>query len=695
MKASEANFLSFMQGQKQFIVPIYQRKYSWTQHQCKQLWNDIIRAGKDDSIDGHFAGSIVYIGKGVYQSTAVPQLLVIDGQQRMTTLTLLLLALRKVIEESEGSFDITKKKITNYYLVNNEEDDDLYYKLILTQGDNNTLRNLISGSPLSEELSQRIYENYQYFLEEIRDKKIDLNQLYKGISKLMIVDISLEKDKDDPQLIFESLNSTGLDLSQADLIRNYVLMKLEPKEQASLYKSYWHPMEKSFGSLNDSTLFDRFMRDYLTVKTRRIPNIRNVYLDFKKFVSEQKGKTVQQIVEDIYRYSKYFVKLVFQMDSDRDINEVLIDINALKVDVSYPFLMEVYNDYEEQKLTKNDLIFILKLVESYVFRRAICGVPTNSLNKTFSTIAGEIDKEHYLESVHATFLLKDTYKRFPTDEEFTRELTVKDVYNFRNRNYLLRKLENQDRKEIVDVESYTIEHIMPQNKNLSPTWKDELGENWEEVHKSLLHTLGNLTLTRYNSELSDRPFKEKRDLKGGFKDSPLRLNRSLAELEAWNAEEIIIRGQLLAKLALTIWAYPILSEDVLSQYRNKNARTETYSRTIDDYNSLKGNMLDLFNQLKKRICNLDSSVREEFKQKYIAFKTTTNFVDIVPQTTRLRLSLNMGFNEIHDPLGICKDVTNLGRWGNGDVEVGISSNEQIEDIMYLIRQSFNKHRDEE
>ncbi|MGG0835050.1 DUF262 and DUF1524 domain-containing protein [Priestia aryabhattai] len=694
MKASEANFLNFMQGTKQFIVPIYQRKYSWTKQQCKQLWNDIIRAGKDDNMEGHFAGSIVYIGKGVYQSTAVPQLLVIDGQQRMTTLTLLLIALRKTLEDNEGTFDITKRKITNRYLVNNDEDDDLYYKLILTEGDKDTLLHLIKETPLQNEHSKRIYENYQFFLEQIRDRRIDLNELYKGISKLMIVDISLEKDKDDPQLIFESLNSTGLDLSQADLIRNYVLMRLEPKEQAGLYTNYWHPMEKSFGSLNDSSLFDRFMRDYLTVKTGRISNIKNVYSDFKKFVRGQKEKPIQQIVEDIYQYSKYFVKLAFQTDEAQDINEVLMDINALKVDVSYPFLMEVYNNYEERKLTKDEFIEILRTVESYVFRRAICGVPTNSLNKTFSTMAGEIDKDHYLESIYAIFLMKDTYKRFPDDEELMRELMVKDVYNFRNRNYLLRKLENQDRKEIVNIESYTIEHIMPQNKNLSSVWKEALGDNWKEIQKNLLHTLGNLTLTRYNSELSDRSFKEKAYLKGGFKDSPLHLNRNLAEVEVWNEGEIIKRGQFLAKQALHIWKYPSLPEDVLSQYKNQDITVENYSRTIEDYDYLKGDMLDIFKQLSKRICNLDSSVREEFKQRYIAFKTITNFVDIIPQKSRLRLSLNLAFSEIHDPKGICRDITNLKKAGNGNVEVGISSDKQIEDIMYLIKQSFDKHRDE-
>ncbi len=695
MKASETNFLKFLQGTKQFIIPIYQRKYSWTIQQCRQLWNDVVRAATEDQIKGHFVGSIVYIEKGLYQISSVPQLLVIDGQQRMTTLTLFLLALGKAIEESGQSFDMTKKKIMNYYLVNNDEEGELYNKLILTQSDKDTLISLIADKKIPEEYSQRVYENYTFFLEQIKKSEIDLNKLYQGIAKLIVVDISLDRDHDNPQLIFESLNSTGLDLSQADLIRNFVLMKLEPKEQAELYKEYWHPMEKSFGNLNDAALFDRFMRDYLTVKTGRIPNIQQVYLSFKEYVFQSNDLTVQQIVEDIYRFSKHFVKLAFQTEKDKDINQVLVDINTLKVDVSYPFLLEVYDDYENQKISKSDFISILKLVEAYVFRRAICGVPTNSLNKTFATISKEVNKAEYLESVFAAFLLKDSYKRLPSDEEFVRELIIKDVYNFRNRNYLLRKLENFNRKEIVDIEAYTIEHIMPQNKNLSPEWRQDLGANWEEVQKTYLHTLGNLTLTRYNSELSDRPFKEKRDMEGGFADSPLRLNKGLGKLEAWNEDEITKRARTLADLALQVWQYPQLSEDVLSKYSKKYSDNETVTYTLADHQELQGEMLVLFEKLSKRICNLDSSVRMEFKKLYIAFKTTTNFVDIVPQKSRLRLSLNMAFDEIQDPRGICKDVSNVGRWGNGDVEIGISSEDEIDYAMFLIKQSFEKHRDEE
>lgn len=694
MKASETNLLKFLQGTKQFIIPIYQRKYSWNIIQCRQLWNDIVRASMDQDIKAHFVGSIVYIEKGLYQISAVPQLLVIDGQQRMTTITLLLIALGKAIKESDEQFDITYKKIMNYYLVNNEEEDELYHKLLLTKNDKETLLSLISDKELPEEFSPRIYENYSFFLEQIKKTGIDLNLLYRGISKLIVVDISLDRDHDNPQLIFESLNSTGLDLSQADLIRNYVLMKLEPKEQENLYKTYWYPMEKSFGNLNESSIFDRFMRDYLTVKTGRIPKLEDVYANFKEYLNQHQELGIEAVLKDIYQNSKYFVALAFQTEKDKEINETLKDINSLKVDVSYPFLLEVYDDYNNQRLTKDEFIFVLKMVESYVFRRAICGVPTNSLNKTFATLAKEINKQEYVDSVKAAFIQRDSYKRFPNNEEFMRELKVKDVYNFRNRNYLLRKLENHKRKEVVDIESYTIEHIMPQNENLSSEWKQDLGERWEEIQNTYLHTLGNLTLTRYNSELSDKPFKEKRDMDGGFADSPLRLNRGLGQLEAWNENEIVNRGQRLAEQAVLVWGYPDLPQDVFMKYKKKPQTNENVIYTINDFPELSGTMLEIFEILRKRICNLDSSVREEFKKLYIAYKTTTNFVDIVPQKSRLRLSLNMLFNEIHDPKGKCRDVSNVGRWGNGDVEFGVESAEDIEYAMELIKQSFEKHRDE-
>lgn len=692
MKAKATNFLEFLKGPKQFIIPIYQRTYSWNLKQCEQLWKDIMKVATDDTVSGHFVGSIVYVEKGLYQISSVPQLLVIDGQQRLTTISLILSAFGRAIRQRGEEAEISQRKLNNYFLLNSEEDGDLHYKLVLTQNDKQTLFRQIEEKELPDPASKRIVENYKFFDEQINKAGVDLMTIYKGIAKLIIVDISLEREHDNPQLIFESLNSTGLELSQADLIRNYILMGLEPKQQEQLYNEYWFTMEQSFGQTDYSARFDPFMRDYLTIKSGRIPNIHEVYEAFKEYAQK---KSIPEIVADIHKYSKYYVRMALLKEEDKEIKRIFTDINTLRVDVAYPFLLEVYDDYTQKKLNREELIQILKLVENYVFRRSICGIPTNSLNKTFATLSRELDKGHYLESFMAALLLKDSYRRFPGDDEFMQEFVVKDLYNSRIRNYWLRKLENHDRKERVEVEGYTIEHIMPQNVNLSHAWQQDLGTNWKEIQSKYLHTLGNLTLTGYNSEYGDKPFLEKRDyLHGGFADSPLYLNRGLAKLEHWNEEEIQKRAKALAELAVKVWTAPVVTPLVLEKYKpdsnSKKGEIGTIE-TIEGSEYLQTTMQELFDQLRKRILNLDSSVREEPKSHYIAYKTTTNFVDIVPQKSRLQISLNMAFDEIYDPKGLCKDVSNLGRWGNGDVEVGISSLDQIEDTMNLIRQSFEKH----
>jgi uncharacterized protein with ParB-like and HNH nuclease domain/predicted transport protein len=699
MKATETNLLKFLQGTRQFVIPIYQRTYSWTLEQCQQLWNDIIRSGIDEDVSGHFVGSVVYIERGLYQISSVPQVLVIDGQQRLTTVMLLLAALGRVIDEHATAGEINRKKLDNYYLYNAEEEGDLRYKLLLTRGDKETLMRIIDEAQPTSEASKHVDDNFTFFLQQVRRTDIDPWLVFKGLSKLIIVDISLDRNYDNPQLIFESLNSTGLELSQADLIRNYVLMGLDVQEQASLYNTYWYPMERRLSRPEYVPMFDRFMRDYLTVKSRSgaIPNINEVYASFKAYRATQGPESIAEIVADIYRYAQYFIKLAYAEDPDRDIAAVLGDINALKVDVAYPFLLEVADDYANSLLSRDDFLRILRLVESYVFRRSTCGIPTNSLNKTFATLTRELDKAHYLESVEAAFLAKDSYRRFPRDPEFMAAFVVKDMYNFRSRNYLLRKLENLDRKEPITVEEYTIEHVMPQNENLSAAWREELGPDWRDVQATYLHTIGNLTLTGYNSEMSDKPFYEKRHIIGGFDESPLRLNQSIAHLDHWDRDAIVARANALAQKSIKIWPAPSLPQEVLARYTRLGEAegTRSYALNETNYGSyLQGDVLALFENLRKRILNLDSSVREEIKAYYIAYKTTTNFVDVQPQKQRLRLTLNMRFDEIDDPKSMCRDITNIGRWGNGDVELGLATFDQVDDIMWLVYQSFEKQRED-
>ena len=447
-------------------------------------------------------------------------------------------------------------------------------------------------------------------------------------------------------------------------------------------------MEQSYG--NDYTAyFNWFMRDYLSVKTGSIPRLDRVYEEFKTYVQSNKApSTIPEIVQDLHTFSGYYVNMVLIKEPDIDLQKRFRNISKLKVDVSYPFFLPVYHDFARGIITKDEFGVIISLVENYVFRRAVCGIPTNSLNKTFAILYKSVQQTNYLEGVKASFQLMNSYKRFPNDAEFEKDIIAKDVYNFRSRNYLLSRIENFNRKEPVNIDNFTIEHVLPQNPELSIEWRQMLGDRWKEVQEQYLHTLGNLTLTGYNSELSDKPFNQKKSMEGGFNDSPIRLNEFLRKVDLWNEEQIQIRARALAEKAKQIWFAPNLPQEILDNYKPTEQEGATYS--LETYEHLKGEMIELYHALKKRILNIDSSVKEEYKKLYIAFKSSTNFVDIVPQKSRLRLSLNIDFPEIIDPKGYCKDVSGLGRWGNGDVEVGFSNINQLDDIMDLIQQAFDK-----
>lgn len=699
MKATEANLLKFLRKSPQFVIPIYQRNYSWTAEQCRQLWSDLMRAGRDEKVQAHFIGSIVYVERGLSSVTSQEALLVIDGQQRLTTSTLLIAALAKHFE-TQGLGELleafSNKKLRNYYLLNPDEDGERHFKLILSETDKDTLLAILQGTPLPAEASSRITENYALFQELIATNQGELEAICQGLAKLVIVDVSLDRAQDNPQLIFESMNSTGLELSQADLIRNFILMGLESKLQTELYKTYWRPMERAFGQAAYVVHFDAFMRHYLTAKTGEIPNVREVYVAFKVFARGFKGNT-RDLVADIHAYASYYCAMALNAETDASLKQAFHDLRELKVDVAYPFLLDVYHDYKQGRLTSVEVLRIVRLVESYVFRRAICAIPTNSLNKTFAGMSRTLKKDRYLESVQAAFLLLPSYRRFPSDDEFQRDVKVRDLYNFRSRSYWLRRLENHGRKERVMVEDYTIEHILPQNEALSKEWQAELGADWQRVQQDWLHTLGNLTLTGYNSEYSDHPFAYKRDQVTdkdgnpvGFASSPLKLNLGLGKVSQWNETAIKDRADRLAADAAKVWGSPQLADDVLDAYRPAAAKPGQQYGVADHAHLTAGPMRELFEALRKSILTLDPCVNEEFLKLYVAYKAEKNFVDVVPQAKRLLLVLNLSIDDIEDPKGLCRDISNIGRWGNGDVEIGLSTVDELPYVMGLVRQSFDR-----
>jgi uncharacterized protein with ParB-like and HNH nuclease domain/predicted transport protein len=696
MKATEAKLLDFLKKSPQFVIPIYQRTYSWTEKECRQLWDDIVRCGSNDKIAVHFVGSIVYVESGLSQVTHQSPLLVIDGQQRLTTVSLLLAALAKAVADTEPFDGFSQRKIKNYYLVNPEETGERHFKLLLSQTDKASLTAIVGDGEKPREESLRIHANFDSFKRWIKEGKVELATICRGLAKLVVVDIALTRDQDNPQLIFESMNSTGKELSQADLIRNFILMGLEPVLQTRLYEQFWRPMEQDFGQEAYGTHFDGFMRHYLTVKTGEIPNINAVYDAFKEHARASRANAIddkshiESLVREIRDYARHFCAMALGSEPDADLKLAFHDLRELKVDVAYPFLLELYADYKTDSLPKAELLACVRLIEAYVFRRAICAIPTNSMNKTFATFTKALKKDRYFESVQAHFLGLPSYRRFPSDEEFRRDLHTRDLYNFRSRSYWLRRLENFGRKERVAVDEYTIEHILPQNENLAPEWRAALGEDWQRVQQTWLHTLGNLTLTAYNSDYSDRPFLDKRDMpdapEKGLKQSPLKLNQGLGALETWNEDAIKNRAGKLADIALGVWPAPSLTKDILDAYRPQADTNAEY--TIDNHpNLLTPSVRPVFEAFRKAVLALDPCVTEEFLKLYVAYKAETNFVDVVPQAKRLRLALNMRYAEINDPKGLCKDVTGIGRWGNGDVEIGLSNLEDLPYVLGLVRQS--------
>ncbi|WP_208357339.1 DUF262 and DUF1524 domain-containing protein [Helicobacter pylori] len=676
MEAKATTLLGFFKQTQtnQFVIPIYQRLYSWKKEQCEQLWDDIIKIGGNDKINGHFIGSILYVRNGITHSDP---LLIIDGQQRLTTITLLFIALRN------RSSDEIKCKEMESYLINSDKDGDKKFRLILSESDKDTLLSLIDKNKRKpSEPSVKIMENFKLFEKWIRKNTDELETIFKGLDKLMVVEISLERGKDNPQLIFESMNSTGKDLTQTDLIRNYILMGLEPEKQEIFYKKYWRAMEEDFKQ--NETLLNQFVRHYLTIKTREIPNINKVYEAFKDY-QQKKGTEIEVLLQDLQKYCKYFCQIVFKKEADKDLNKALSFLVDLEMDVIYPLLLELYSDYSDKVLFNADFISIIYLIESYICRRAVCGLGTNSLNKVFPSFTKHIQKDEYFKSLKAHFGYLTEKQRFPNNDEFKKLFITIDFYNFQKKKYFFERLENKDNtKEPVNTKECTIEHIMPQT--LTEEWKRDLGGNFQAIHDKYLHTIGNLTLTGYNEKYSNNSFQEKRDMEKGFKQSPLRLNQSLRDLKVFGEEQIKKRANDLADWALKIWTYPKLDAETLEKYKPKKEK-KVYDLSFYKFGS---HSRELFDILSKEIKALDERITEKFNQEYISCMFDKNFVDIVVQNKDLKLYLNMPFNELQDEKNLARDMTNKGHLGNGDIEVKLETKEDIPYCLGLIKQALEK-----
>lgn len=547
MKANECDFLDLLQGHKiNFVIPVYQRNYDWKKEQCERLLKDLISL-YENNISSHFFGSVVRM------YSDMSNYLIIDGQQRITSVSLLLLAMYNFIENTNPSCELLKEEIYETYLINKFGSADRKIRLKPIKDDNEAYVKLFDNNSAEFIKESQMTTNYNYFYGELLKGYIDIDKLHNSLEKLEVVNIELSKE-DDPQLIFEGLNSTGLALTEADKIRNFVLMgkNISSEKQEIYYYDYWNKMEKN---VNFQT--SDFIRDYLTYKYSKNIIHKNLYNDFKKYILNFEDTEV--LLKDMLEHSVYYSYILNYNSPSERINQSLRDINDLDVIVIKPYYLELFSLWKEAIISEDDMVEILKMLESFILRRSVCSLSNKSFNKLFATLGKEIKKysdykDNYLDVFKYMFTRKDTSFSFPSNVEFVNSLKVKDIYGTKIKRYMLEKIENYNNKEIVQIDSSTIEHIMPQT--LTEEWITALGENYNDVHSQYVHTLANLTITAYNPELSNKSFEEKRDMDGGFKSSRYKLNKYLAELDKWDKDEIEKRLDVLSKECLDIWTYP-------------------------------------------------------------------------------------------------------------------------------------------
>jgi uncharacterized protein with ParB-like and HNH nuclease domain len=564
MKAAETRVDRFLaSSETAFAIPVYQRNYDWTRVQCQQLFNDILAIGTDESQSGHFIGSIVYVHDDVYTASGLRELTIIDGQQRLTTLTLIFIALyRHAIATGK---DQQAQRIYKTYLINEFADEAEKLKLKPTDNNKVALAQIMDPKEAVKATGySRLIENFRFFQTRITDANFDV--VLRGLPKLIFVDIALDRQKDNPQRIFESLNSTGLELSQADLIRNYILMGLPRKEQEQVFRKFWEPIESNARNLevNESRVSD-FIRDFLTLKQKDIPNKSAVYDKFKERFPIPNSPDLMGALDELREFSTVYARLLNpELEKDPVITRELGYIRTLEVNVAFPFLMPVYRDFTAGTISRDVFASVLRLVQSYVWRRFILSLPTNALNKIFMNLYDRVDPAEYLVSIERALMLRGGSQRFPRDAEVTSMLREKDMYSTksRTRTYFFDRLENHNNRELVDVTvpGITVEHIFPQNPE--PEWRKVVTpEEYALMSEKFLNTVGNLTLSGNNGRLGNKVFVDKRDMNDGggeqgYRFSRLWLNRDLQSLEKWGVEQVEARADRITSRFLEVWPAP-------------------------------------------------------------------------------------------------------------------------------------------
>ncbi len=699
MKAVDRPFTSIINGTTQFVIPVFQRDYTWrAETDCAQLWRDVLRAARTGGETGHFLGAIVYVATGD-SLAGFTRWLLIDGQQRLTTLTLLLAALRDHIQETGwkgDENDPTPRRIEAYFLKNVQEEGEREQKLVLRRNDQATLRALIDGKELPPDASERIRENYNYFREQLL-AEANPADVYRGVVRLVIVDVGLDRQTDDPQLIFESLNSTGVDLSQSDLIRNFILMRQPEREQTQLYENYWSKIEGLFRS--SERTFDTFARDFVALRTQaaKQETADQIYYAFREFfprLIEENG-SLEAALGEILRYARYYAAFSLGRGVASERAQHLARLRHL-VDVPAILVMRLFECRDHSgTLNEEEFLNALVLLESYILRRAICDYQTRGYWQIFASLAYRIGNETPFNDFKVGLARQRENYRFPSNNEFEQALREYDLYHLRVCRHLLEGLENYGTKEPTDTSSYSIEHIMPRNERLRPEWRSMLGDNWKQIQTTWLNRLGNLTLTGYNSTYSDRPFSEKKTVTGGFAESSVRLNKYVREQSIWTAAEISERTEALAHRAVSVWPQFSIPQSLIDAANHRDMREQAARRDVRKV-EMSVEARALFDELRKHVLALESDILELAEPKSVSYHGPGFFLEILPRRYSLTLLFALDFNEIDDQSGTAQDTNQRKFFINarheGGVSLRVANPAAIDDALPLIRQAYTTSR---
>ncbi len=701
MKAEDQPITKIIAGECQYVIPVFQRDFRWTDENFQQLWLDLLSNSNEDATQNHFIGSIVYIAADQPTST-FQRWSLIDGQQRMTTLILLLISLRDHIREtgwSGNEGDPTAEKIDDLYLKNRHEVDEKRYKLVLRRKDNATLKKLIDGNGLDElsERSELLVDAYEYFREKLREPTSDPGAIFKGIARLKAVDVTLELGVDNPQLVFESMNSTGVSLHQSDLVRNHLLMDHNEEQQTRLYNEYWHKIESCFSASEEA--FDSFLRDYMALRKDSTEQTRldRIYHEFKYFWSSSNEGSLEDLLEDMVNMARNYASFLGIKKMQRPWLAEAMGNMRLVGTTQGVLIMRLYDSHEKNLLSNDEFVMAVKLIESYILRRAVLSLSANSYWAIFARIAHELNRE----PVEPVFMLiKVAFaklvgnNRFPNDEEFRRSITQNDLYGLRVCKHILDRLENDGQREPSPVSDYSIEHIMPQNIDTETGWQEMLGQDWADSHATYLHRLGNLTLTAYNSTYSNRSFDEKKTITGGFQQSAVRLNQDIRDKETWTDAEIESRGGRLADQALLIWPHHEADTKLVQEEHIRELENRSRQKNIHD--------LNMNNSVRDLLTNLLESIRrfadffEVIENRSVCCYGPEFFAELLPMSGHVRVILPLEPSEVSN-LGELK-VYDVSTWHyvkyrihkDSNLLVEIRDEEEIATASLIVRKAFQQ-----